>query len=725
MPRFLDTFTGEFRWIENPATIIYAILSHTWRSEAEGSEQNYTEVRKLQDDFGPPRILVPRDLTCPLTAPGAESFLSHPKLSDKIKDACRIAREAGFRLIWIDSCCIDKTSSAELAEAINSMYELYRLSTVCFVYLADVPDNGADPSDRARSTFARSRWHKRGWTLQELIAPARVVFLTDAWTFLGTKRGLAATLMQVSRIDIGILTGRTSLESVSVAKRMSWASARETTRVEDEAYSLLGIFGVHLSPIYGEGRNAFLRLQEEIVRTVPDQSIFAWGPSCALRALDQAECRSEDASSEHPTGLLASSPREFRETTDIKSVSHTDFLSLLSGGSPSLEAHPEVPPLHCVFTPQGIRLQVLAIDLAELPQVATAAISIPYIGLRNLSMDDYGHCLELGRACSLAILRCTGSNDELIALALFGPASGEQDHNSGVSIATHAKCRPSCPGRPSYRVVRLTQNAVKTLQAHLSPTPKHVVLLRHSGFPTRRTETLTPIHLWPFTAEERRRRFDMLHTFIPGPPADFQLAPTCKAELRALGFTITPLSCQRVHAGMTVLMNTVLTADSLQEGLVLSQHIQINIVLTRMQERAEGNTGVSFAVAHFVHEPAGQDPWKPPCAHCKFGGCHTRRVPCGDDGEGVYTKIVRDTVVLPDGVLAQAEFMILGPCKEETPRDPSQRLVRILRLAVECSTNSLARISGRDADASNTRFISGLWLSVDLSDNFPKSVLSR
>ncbi|EIW51976.1 uncharacterized protein TRAVEDRAFT_86572, partial [Trametes versicolor FP-101664 SS1] len=185
-----------------------------------------------------------------------------------------IAREAGYRLVWIDSCCIDKASSSELSEAINSMFEWYSEADVCYAYLADVPDD-EDPR-LLDSVFRESRWHRRGWTLQELIAPERVIFLSCTWRFLGTKTGLASTLEQITNVDFAILTGRTTLTSISVAKRMSWAATRWTTRVEDRAYSLLGLFGVHMSPIYGEGANAFLRLQEEIIKTIPDQSIFAW-----------------------------------------------------------------------------------------------------------------------------------------------------------------------------------------------------------------------------------------------------------------------------------------------------------------------------------------------------------------------------------------------------------------------------------------------------------------
>ncbi|EIW51960.1 HET-domain-containing protein, partial [Trametes versicolor FP-101664 SS1] len=275
MPRFLNTWTGGFEWHPDASKVTYAILSHVWRDSGEGGEQSYDDVLKIQ-------AAVRRDIFTLFRASKASltehrelgTIFAHPELSDKIKGFCKVAREAGFRLVWNDACCIDKTSSAELSEAINSMYEWYRLSDMCYVYLADVSEGVPQEIRRA---FRFSRWHKRGWTLQELIAPEHIVFLTETWNVLGTKWTLARTLERITGVDFDILTGRSTLNSVSVARRMSWAAERETTRVEDRAYSLLGIFGLHMSPIYGEGENAFLRLQEEIIRTIPDQSIFAWG----------------------------------------------------------------------------------------------------------------------------------------------------------------------------------------------------------------------------------------------------------------------------------------------------------------------------------------------------------------------------------------------------------------------------------------------------------------
>ena len=166
--------------------------------------------------------------------------------------ACTTARLHGFDFVWLDSCCIDKTSSAELSEAINSMYEWYELAAICFVHLADVDDDG-DPFPKG-SQFRKSRWHCRGWTLQELIAPMHILFFAREWSSIGTKLELAGVLQEVTGIDFQVLVHRMLVDDVPVAQRMCWASHRETTRLEDVAYSLMGIFNVRMPTIYGEGR---------------------------------------------------------------------------------------------------------------------------------------------------------------------------------------------------------------------------------------------------------------------------------------------------------------------------------------------------------------------------------------------------------------------------------------------------------------------------------------
>lgn len=113
----------------------------------------------------------------------------------------------------------------------------------------------------------KCRWFTRGWTLQELIAPREVVFYNQAWSAVATRSGISELLSTITNIDHDILVDRRMLYRASVAKRMSWAAKRTTLRLEDQAYSLLGIFGINMPLLYGEGWNAFKRLQEEIIRT--------------------------------------------------------------------------------------------------------------------------------------------------------------------------------------------------------------------------------------------------------------------------------------------------------------------------------------------------------------------------------------------------------------------------------------------------------------------------
>ena len=192
--------------------------------------------------------------------------------NDKILGFCHRAEEDGFNYAWVDTCCIDKTSSAELSEAINSMYKWYKAATICYAYIEEIPSLDSYTASALKSC----RWFTRGWTLQELVAPSVVEFYARDWTEIGTKISLKSTVSQITGIPIAVLAGTIQPKDYNVAERMSWASGRYTTRKEDEAYSLLGIFNVHMPMLYGEGSNAFQRLQEEILKIKEDFSIFAW-----------------------------------------------------------------------------------------------------------------------------------------------------------------------------------------------------------------------------------------------------------------------------------------------------------------------------------------------------------------------------------------------------------------------------------------------------------------
>ena len=219
----------------------YAILSHTW-----GPDTEEVSFKDMMDGTGKSK-------------PGY----------DKIRFCGEQARRDGLQYFWIDTCCIDKSSSTELQEAINSMFRWYRDAAKCYVYLADVSRPALDADGKSsqlpwESSFRKSRWFTRGWTLQELVAPASVEFFSKEGEQLGNKRSLERHIHEVTGIPVKALQG-SPLSDFSVPERMSWAEKRETTRKEDKAYSLLGIFDVHMPLIYGEGREkAFKRLREEI-----------------------------------------------------------------------------------------------------------------------------------------------------------------------------------------------------------------------------------------------------------------------------------------------------------------------------------------------------------------------------------------------------------------------------------------------------------------------------
>jgi hypothetical protein len=242
--RLLDTTTFELCEFFDRKIPPYAILSHTW---GEG-EVSFQELQSGDGVF--------------------------KRGYAKIRTCCELAASDGFEYAWVDTCCIDKTSSAELSEAINSMYRWYRFSDVCYVFLADVPANLGE-SD-VQQALCKSKWFTRGWTLQELIASPSVMFFDSRWGELGTKDSLGSLITEITQVSREVLQDANQMERFSVAQKMSWASRRVTTRVEDIAYCLLGIFGVNMPLLYGEGEHAFIRLQEEIMKNTTDHTIFAW-----------------------------------------------------------------------------------------------------------------------------------------------------------------------------------------------------------------------------------------------------------------------------------------------------------------------------------------------------------------------------------------------------------------------------------------------------------------
>lgn len=246
--RLINTRTLE---LEEPkeTSIRYAILSHRWVDEVTFQEWNHRGGRKE---------------------------ITERRGYVKIRAFCHLAYNDGFDYAWVDTNCIDKTNSSELSEAINSMFSWYRDAARCYVYLHDLkhdPVTGLLPM----LDTARCEWFTRGWTLQELLAPQNMWFYSRNWTCIGSKSELSDVLSTLTGIEDMYLCDTQQIYRASVAKRISWASGRQTGKAEDIAYSLLGIFDINMPLLYGEGAiKAFRRLQEEIIKVSTDQTIFAW-----------------------------------------------------------------------------------------------------------------------------------------------------------------------------------------------------------------------------------------------------------------------------------------------------------------------------------------------------------------------------------------------------------------------------------------------------------------
>lgn len=150
------------------------------------------------------------------------------------------------------------------------MFNWYKWAEICYAYLDDIAT--ADEKEY----FHLCRWFKRGWTLQELLAPERISFYSYNWQYSGSKSTLAQKISDTTGIPMLALRRREYIPVYSIATKMCWAASRKTTRIEDMAYSLMGIFGVNMPLLYGEGEQAFIRLQEELIRLSDDESLFAW-----------------------------------------------------------------------------------------------------------------------------------------------------------------------------------------------------------------------------------------------------------------------------------------------------------------------------------------------------------------------------------------------------------------------------------------------------------------
>ena len=283
--RFVNTESLRFTYVPDSKIESeenkYAVLSHRWGASSD--EISFVDIEESRD-------------------------YSHKKAFTKFKGFCDLASHLGCRYGWIDTCCINKGDSLEMSEAINSMYRWYQGSSICIIHLEDVPTK----------PLLESVWFDRGWTLQELIAPKEANFYDRDWRLIGLKTELLQALSTKTGIPEGVLDHTMQPSACSVAQRMSWAAKRETIRVEDRAYSLLGIFDVSMPQIYGEREAAFVRLQRAITQQSKDETIFAWPMS------------DKDGDQTY-TGLFAQSPSDFLGCNNVISVRGSTGFSETNG----------------------------------------------------------------------------------------------------------------------------------------------------------------------------------------------------------------------------------------------------------------------------------------------------------------------------------------------------------------------------------------------------------
>jgi hypothetical protein len=235
----------------------YAILSHTWGDDAD--EVTFDDLK--------------RGISTIKAGYTKLQFCENQARKDKID------------YFWVDTCCINKANHGELPEAITSMFRWYRDAIKCYVYLSDVTtdkrDHNGENEQEWQSAFRNSRWFRRGWTLQELLAPKHLEFFSREEKLLGDKKTLEEIVHEITDIPIAALQGA-PLAGFSVDERLRWAAKRDTKKTEDKAYCLLGIFNVFMPFIYGEEDNAFVRLKEEIDKRSGKTNTVSPSPSSTV-----------------------------------------------------------------------------------------------------------------------------------------------------------------------------------------------------------------------------------------------------------------------------------------------------------------------------------------------------------------------------------------------------------------------------------------------------------
>ncbi|KAI0674596.1 hypothetical protein C8Q78DRAFT_605490 [Trametes maxima] len=588
-----------FHEVTNPNTVPYAILSHVWDYAGDGTpiEPTYQDLLNATDFLSPAR---------------------HGDKFSKLREFCRIAFKHKYSFVWADMCCIDKTSSTELSEALASMYHWYRCASVCYAYLRDVPT----------VDFSRSVWFERGWTLQELIAPISLVFLSGKWVIIGSRDSYAPHISSITNIPSPVLTQEKDVHTFSVACRMSWAAKRKTTKPEDRAYSLMGLFGVRLPVLYGDGSYAFIRLQEEILRRIPDPTLFAWGTSLSyksdiLHIFDQphvsclpfttaTELHVRNPSPSDPGQrhryLLAASPDDFCYSGLRLNSKHGHFdsspitiapaRSLMRGGG---------PPSVMIDSFNALRMTVplaaLSVDRQTNPQYLLA-----FLGCENAKGEPLALFLSRGgRGASHG-----RSSDHAYWIIGGSPADAGGTRSSRTWQGTRGHCR--LVALPKQRPPRpyLTTVGTEVWEPELVEPPTGLVVFPLSP----------PTHDWnagdPGLTIQARRALRLAHETF-----EVELSEWCKAKLKGAGigieakdphtFVLSP--CTSVEPGGGRNTDATVTQGSRHTALKIRLGICDNVECSWCRRRDRPPSGLRplvCSIREYSHgEPGNRVLWQP------------------------------------------------------------------------------------------------------------------
>jgi hypothetical protein len=293
---------------------------------------------------------------------------AHTKLGyRKLKLCADWARRDGTKYFWCDTCCINPDSTMERDEAIKSMFQWYADAKRCWVYLKDVTRkiDGGEDNPHWKYQLEHSRWLLRDWTLQELLAPPSVHFYSEDSVFIGDRNSMSEEISKWAEIPRQVIRKPSTRTEYSIEERLKWSRRRETRWEEDWAYGLMGLFGVRLTPDYGERRPAAeKRLREAIDRKAQaDKRTFdftfvlsaVFGIFFILTTLAALYgVLPLDIRSDYLPGLDVSLPAQSLAYSDLNAswpvfailgktgVGKSSFIEVLGGHTPATGSSPEV-----------------------------------------------------------------------------------------------------------------------------------------------------------------------------------------------------------------------------------------------------------------------------------------------------------------------------------------------------------------------------------------------